>query len=168
MCRNYWGLHEYETVVFWSREGIPLSLSVMGVPGSQGARPGGLVGSPEQYTGNLGGSPPDRVDQRRLRIVPRKCVGMLIISRGGGGKHVIYPGGSRVITYIVQNPGATPRIVEVVMASLYAMQTMQNKMAVQVTQLTQLIAGLSGSFEGDRSSQGPSTREVRGEQKFIG
>ena len=62
-----------------------------------------------------------------------------------------------------QNSGATPVIVEVVMASLNAMQTMKTQMAAQVTQVTQLIAGLSGSFEGDRSSQGPSTREVREE-----
>ena len=68
---------DYMIMKQWSfgrGRGIPLSLSVMGVPGSQEARPGGLVGSPEEYTGNLGGSPPDSVDQRRLRIVPRKCV----------------------------------------------------------------------------------------------
>ena len=39
------------------------------------------------------------------------------------------------------------------MASLRAMQTMQTQMVAQVTQL---IAGLSGSLEGDSSSQGPS------------
>lgn len=35
--------------------GIPLSLSVKGVPGSQGARQGDLVGPPEQNAGNVGG-----------------------------------------------------------------------------------------------------------------
>ena len=46
---------DYKSMKQWSfGQGrvIPLSLSVMGVPGSQGARPSGLVGSPEQYTGN--------------------------------------------------------------------------------------------------------------------
>ena len=44
------------------------------------------------------------------------------------------------------------------MASLRAMQTMQTQMAAQVTQL---IAGLLGSLDGDRSSKlkGPSRRE---------
>ena len=35
----------------------------MGVPGGQGARPGGLVGLQGQSAGNMGGSPPHRVDQ---------------------------------------------------------------------------------------------------------
>ena len=43
------------------------------------------------------------------------------------------------------------------------MQTMQNKMTAQVTQVTQLIARLSGSLEGIEAP-----REVRGEQMFIG
>ena len=49
------------------------------------------------------------------------------------------------------------------MASLKAMQTMQTQLAAQVTQVTESIAGLSGSFEGERSSHGPSTKEGRGE-----
>ena len=38
-------------------------LSGMGVPGGQETRPGGLVGAQGQNAGNVGGSPPDRVDQ---------------------------------------------------------------------------------------------------------
>ena len=64
---------------------------------------------------------------------------------------------SRAAADLGQNPGATPG--EVVMASLRAMQTMQTQMAAQETQL---IAGMSGSLEGDRSSQGPSPREDMG------
>ena len=57
---------DYMSMKQWSfgpGRGIPLSLIVMGVPGSQGASPGGLVGPPEQNARTVGGSPPDRVDQ---------------------------------------------------------------------------------------------------------
>ena len=59
MCSDYLGLHEYETVVVWSREGGSVALSALGIPGGQGAKPGALVGPPGQYAGNVGGSPPD-------------------------------------------------------------------------------------------------------------
>ena len=41
----------------------PLFLSDMGVPGAQGARAGGLVGPQGENAWEMGGSPPDRVDQ---------------------------------------------------------------------------------------------------------
>lgn len=49
---------------------VPLSLSALGIPGGQGAKPGALVGPPGQYAGNVGGSPPDRADQLFVSCSP--------------------------------------------------------------------------------------------------
>lgn len=86
-----WEYIEYETVVVRSRESESVVVKWHSCPGVQGARPGDFFGPPGQNAGNVGGSPPDRVEQLldfvlpigRLRIVPRKCVGMLIIPKWG-------------------------------------------------------------------------------------
>ena len=113
--------------------------------GGQKARPGGLVGAQGRDAGNMGGSPPDRVDQLFGFGIPfrppvystpevrgnadtmlvRK-VDMSSTQRGtdlAAGVPVV--GDSRTAADLLQNPGATPGVGEVVMASLRAMQTMQ-------------------------------------------
>ena len=50
-------------MVVWSGQGESVVGSGMGVPGGQKTRPGGLVGAQGRDAVNVGGSPPDRVDQ---------------------------------------------------------------------------------------------------------
>ena len=117
----------------------------MGVPGGQETRPGGLVGTQGQNAGNVGGSPPDRVDQLFGFYTPFRppvystpevrgnadttLVGEVDMSLTQGGTYqaagVPVVGNSRAAADLGQNPGATPGVGEVVMASLRDMQTMQ-------------------------------------------